>query len=49
MYATLLVRLCDLIASLVLIFSTRMRKENLSGYVLEIQNMLCFYLIRGSA
>ena len=39
MYATLLKRLCNLIAPLVLILAANMRKTNLFGYILEIQNI----------
>jgi len=34
--ATSLVRLCDLIAPLVLILCTIMRKANISGYISEV-------------
>ena len=49
-YVTLFVRLCDLVAPLVLILRTRMRKVNLSIYILEIQNIFILLnnsLIRG--
>ena len=42
MYATLLKRLCNLIAPLVLILVANMRKTNLFGYFSEIQDILFF-------
>ena len=38
-YLCEMVNLCNLVASLVLIFRTYLRKQNLSGYISEIQNM----------
>ena len=40
-----LTRLCDLIAHLVLILCKNMRKENLTGYILEILSFFCSPLI----
>ena len=39
MYTTLLVRLCDIVAPLVLILLSSVRKTNLFGPILEIQNI----------
>ena len=39
MYAILLVWLCELVTPLVLILCSRMRKANLSGYIIEIKKM----------
>ena len=41
--STLLLRLCDSVASLVLILHTNERKANLFGYTLWIQNII--YLV----
>jgi len=39
-YASLLVQLCDLTAPVALILRTSRRPENLSDYLLEIQNII---------
>ena len=41
-YATLLVRLCILIAPLVFILRNSMRTGNISGYILDIKNIFSY-------
>ena len=43
-YATFLVKLCDIVAHLVFILRTSIRKEKLFGDILEIQNIFFFQI-----
>ena len=42
-YAILLLRLCDPVELIVLILLTSTRKTNLSGYILEIENIFVLF------